>query len=112
MLHSLTPLTLDTLGLWQAPAGQQGGGMIMLLVWVVMLAGLYVLFILPNQRKQKKWQAMLQQLKAGDRVVTAGGLRGTVIAIKDDAVHLRVPPDNLRLEVTKASVLTVTTEDT
>lgn len=84
----------------------------MLLVWVVMLAGLYVLFILPNQRRQKKWQAMLQQLKAGDRVVTAGGLRGTIIAVKDDAVHLRVPPDNLRLEVTKASVLTVTTEDT
>ena len=85
--------------------------MIMLLVWVVMLAGLYVLFILPNQRRQKKWQAMLQQLKAGDRVVTAGGLRGTVISVKDDAVQLRVPPDNLRLEVTKASVLTVTTED-
>jgi preprotein translocase subunit YajC len=54
---------------------------------------------------------MLQQLKAGDRVVTSGGIRGTVIAIKDDALHLRVPPDNLRLEVTKASVVTVTTDD-
>ena len=85
--------------------------MIMLLVWVVMLGGLYVLFILPNQRRQKKWQAMLQQLKAGDRVVTAGGIKGTVIAVKDDAVHLRVPPDNLRLEVTKASVVTVSTDD-
>jgi len=83
----------------------------MLLVWVVMLGGLYVLFILPNQRRQKKWQAMLQQLKAGDRVVTAGGIKGTVIAVKDDAVHLRVPPDNLRLEVTKASVVTVSTDD-
>jgi len=85
--------------------------MVMLLVWVVMLGGLYVLFILPNQRRQKKWQAMLQQLKAGDRVVTAGGIKGTVIAVKDDAVHLRVPPDNLRLEVTKASVVTVSTDD-
>lgn len=111
-MHGLTPLMLLSLGLWQAPSNQQGGGMIMLLVWVVMLAGLYVLFILPNQRRQKKWQAMLQQLKAGDRVVTAGGLRGTIIAVKDDAVHLRIPPDNLRVEVTKASVLTVTTEDT
>ena len=83
----------------------------MLLVWVVMLGGLYVLFILPNQRRQKKWQAMLQQLKAGDRVVTSGGIKGTVIAVKDDAVHLRVPPDNLRLEVTKASVVTVSTDD-
>jgi len=76
-----------------------------------MLGGLYVLFILPNQRRQKKWQAMLQQLKAGDRVVTSGGIKGTVIAVKDDAVHLRVPPDNLRLEVTKASVVTVSTDD-
>lgn len=85
--------------------------MVMLLVWVVMLGGLYVLFILPNQRRQKKWQAMLQQLKAGDRVVTSGGIKGTVIVVKDDAIHLRVPPDNLRLEVTKASVVTVSTDD-
>jgi preprotein translocase subunit YajC len=103
-------LSLSTLGVWQASSNPQGG-MVMLLVWVVMLGGLYVLFILPNQRRQKKWQAMLQQLKAGDRVVTAGGIKGTVIAVKDDAVHLRVPPDNLRLEVTKASVVTVSTDD-
>jgi preprotein translocase subunit YajC len=74
----------------------------------------YFLLIMPQQRRQKKWQAMLDQLKTGDKVTTTGGLRGTVIALKDDAVHLRVPPDNLRLEVTKASVAVVTTteEDT
>jgi preprotein translocase subunit YajC len=44
-------------------------------------------------------------------VTTSGGLRGTIIALKDDAVHLRVPPDNLRVEVTKASVVHVTTAD-
>lgn len=98
------------LGLWQASSSQQGG-FIMLVVWVVMLAGLYVLFILPNQRRQKKWQGMLQQLKAGDRVVTSGGIRGTIIAVKEDALHLRVPPDNLRLEVSKASVVTVSTDE-
>ena len=74
----------------------------------------YFLLIMPQQRRQKKWQAMLDQLKTGDKVTTTGGLRGTVIALKDDAVHLRVPPDNLRLEVTKAPVAVVTTteEDT
>jgi preprotein translocase subunit YajC len=71
----------------------------------------YFLLILPQQRRQKKWQGMLDGLKTGDRVVTSGGLRGTIIALKDDAVHLRVPPDNLRLEVTKASVLSVTTAE-
>jgi preprotein translocase subunit YajC len=110
VFESLSPPALSILGLWQAPSSQQGG-FVMLLVWVVMLAGLYVLFILPNQRRQKKWQAMLQQLKAGDRVVTAGGIRGTIIAIKEDSLHLRVPPDNLRLEVTKASVVTVSTDE-
>jgi preprotein translocase subunit YajC len=71
----------------------------------------YFLLILPQQRRQKKWQGMLDGLKTGDRVVTSGGLRGTIIALKEDAVHLRVPPDNLRLEVTKASVLSVTTAE-
>jgi preprotein translocase subunit YajC len=54
---------------------------------------------------------MLDTLKTGDRVVTSGGLRGTIVAMKDDAVHLRVPPDNLRMEVTKASVVQVTTAE-
>ena len=67
----------------------------------------YFLLIMPQQRRQKKWQQMLSELKTGDKVVTSGGLRGTIVAIKDDSVHLRVPPDNLRLEVTRASVVTV-----
>ncbi len=71
----------------------------------------YFLLILPQQRRQKKWQQMLSELKTGDKVVTTGGLRGTIVAIKDDFVHLRVPPDNLRLEVTRASVASVSTGD-
>jgi preprotein translocase subunit YajC len=67
--------------------------------------------ILPQQRRQKKWTAMLESLKTGDKVVTSGGLRGTIVALKDDALHLRVPPDNLRVEVTKASITQVTTQD-
>ena len=71
----------------------------------------YFLLILPQQRRQKKWTAMLDSLKTGDKVVTSGGLRGTIMALKDDSVHLRVPPNNLVLEVTKASVTQVTTAD-
>jgi preprotein translocase subunit YajC len=71
----------------------------------------YFLLILPQQRRQKKWTAMLDSLKTGDRVVTSGGLRGTIMALKDDSIHLRVPPNNLVLEVTKASVTQVTTAD-
>src|SRR6202158_4947380 len=71
----------------------------------------YFLLILPQQRRQKKREALLYQLKTGDKVTTSGGLRGTIIALKDDSVHLRVPPDNLRMEVTKASVTQVTTAE-
>jgi preprotein translocase subunit YajC len=54
---------------------------------------------------------MLSELKTGDKVVTSGGLRGTIFSIKEDALILRVPPDNLKLEVTRGSIVTVTTQD-
>ena len=91
-----------------------GGGMGLLgatAPLIVIFAIFYFLLILPQQRRQKKWQGMLDTLKTGDKVVTSGGLRGTIIALKDDAVHLRIPPDNLRVEVTKASVVQVTTAE-
>ena len=91
--------------------GGGGGGLSLLLPIVLMIGVMYFVLILPQQRRQKKWQQVVDALKTGDRVVTTGGLRGTVIAIKDDALHLRVPPDNLRVEVTKASVLQVTTAE-
>jgi len=72
---------------------------------------LYFVMILPQQRRQKKWTAMLDSLKTGDKVVTSGGLRGTIMALKDDSVHLRLPPNNLVVEVTKASVTQVTTAE-
>jgi preprotein translocase subunit YajC len=91
--------------------GTGGMGWLGIAPIIFIFAIFYLLLILPQQRRQKKWQAMLDKLKTGDRITTSGGLRGTIIALKDDAVHLRVPPDNLRLEVTKASVMSVTTTE-
>lgn len=78
---------------------------------IFIFAIFYFLLIMPQQRRQKKWQQMLNELKTGDKVVTTGGLRGTIIALKDDVLHLRVPPDNLRIEVSRGSVSTVTTAE-
>jgi preprotein translocase subunit YajC len=78
---------------------------------ILMIGIMYMLMIRPQQARQKKWQAMLEQLKPGNRVVTSGGIRGAIISIKDDALILRVPPDNLKLEVTRASIVTVITEE-
>lgn len=88
-----------------------GGGIVMWLPLIFIFAIFYFLLILPQQRRQKKWQQMLGNLKTGDRVTTSGGLRGTVIALREDAVHLRVPPDNLRMEVARTSVVSVQAEE-
>ena len=88
-----------------------GGGAMMWLPLIFIFAIFYFLLIMPQQRRQKKWQEMLNNLKTGDRVTTSGGLRGTVIALRDDSLHLRVPPDNLRVEVTRASVVSVQNDE-
>jgi preprotein translocase subunit YajC len=88
-----------------------GSGLLGLAPLLFIFAIFYFLLIMPQQRKQKKWQAMLGQLKTGDKVVTSGGLRGTIIGLKDDAVTVRVPPDNLKLEVSRASVVSVATAE-
>lgn len=102
----MTSVHVIAIALAQA-GGSSGGGALVWLPLVFIFVIFYFLLILPQQRRQKKWQAMLGALKTGDRVVTSGGLRGTVIALRDDFVHLRVPPDNLRIEVTRASVVSV-----
>ena len=93
-------------------AAQAGGGS---LGWlsvaplIFIFAIFYFLLIMPQQRRQKKWQHMLSELKTGDKVVTQGGLRGTIVALREDYLHLRVPPDNLRLEISRSSVVSVIT---
>src|SRR5205809_6485945 len=78
---------------------------------VFIFAIFYFLLILPQQRRQKKWQQMLSELKTGDKVVTSGGLKGTIFSMKEDSVTLRVPPDNLKLDVSRASIVTVSTPE-
>ena len=94
------------LAFWlQLPGGSSLLGLAPLLF---IFAIFYFLLIMPQQRKQKKWQLMLSELKNGDKIVTSGGLRGTIISLKDDALTLRVPPDNLKLEITRSAVVSVT----
>jgi preprotein translocase subunit YajC len=80
-----------------------------LLIFPVMIGVFYFLLIRPNQTRQKRWADMLGQLKPGDRVTTTGGIRGTILNIKDDAIQLRIAPDNLKLEFVKSAIASVTT---
>ncbi len=88
-----------------------GSGIVMFLPLIAIFGVFYVLLILPQQRKQKKWQEMLGQLKTGDRVVTSGGVRGIIIALRDDYVHLRVAPDNLKMEVARSAIVSMSAEE-
>jgi preprotein translocase subunit YajC len=88
-----------------------GSGIVMFLPLIAIFGVFYVLLILPQQRKQKKWQEMLGQLKTGDRVVTSGGIRGIIIALRDDYVHLRVAPDNLKIEVARSAIVSMSAEE-
>ena len=71
----------------------------------------YFLTIVPNQRKQKAWQQMLTDLKSGDKVTTSGGVRGTVLQVKDDVVILRIQPDGVKMEFVKSAISAVTTPE-
>jgi preprotein translocase subunit YajC len=103
---------MATLVLWAAaPAPGAGGGLGMLLPILLFIPLLYLLMIRPQQKKQKQWQQMLAGIKAGDRVTTAGGIRGIILSIKDDSIIIRVAPDKLKLEVAKTAIASVTTQD-
>ena len=83
----------------------------MLLPILLFIPLLYFLMIRPQQKRQKSWQEMLGNIKNGDRVTTAGGIRGIILSIKDDAIVIRVAPDNLKLEIAKSAIASVTTQD-
>ena len=92
-----------------APAG--GGGFITMLPILLILPVMYFLMIRPQQKKQKQWQEMLGSIKSGDRITTAGGIRGTILSIKDDAVIIKVAPDGIKMEVAKSAIASVTTQE-
>lgn len=72
-------------------AAQPGGGLLGLVVpLVLMFAVFYFLLIRPQQKKQKTRSSMLSQLKKGDKIVTIGGLHGTIMELTDDIVVIRV----------------------
>ena len=79
-----------------------------MLLPLLLIPVLYFLMIRPQQKRQKEWAGMLAGIKTGDKITTAGGIRGVILSLKDDAVIIRVAPDNLKLEVAKSAIASVT----
>jgi preprotein translocase subunit YajC len=87
----------------------QTGGLITFLPLVIIMVIFYVLLILPAQRRQKKTQAMLSALKSGDKVITTGGLYGTIVGLEDDAVQLRIA-EQVKVKVARSAISGVQSE--
>lgn len=97
-------MTLFSAVLAQAPA--QPSPMPQLLFFGLLFAAMWFLMIAPQRKKQKQHEAMLKALGNGDEVVTAGGIFGTVVAVKDDRFVVRIA-DNTKVELGKSFVSTV-----
>jgi preprotein translocase subunit YajC len=98
--------------IWAGAAPATPGAGLTMLPLLLLIPIFYFLMIRPQQKRQKQWQSMLSSIKSGDRITTAGGIRGIILSIKDDAVILRVAPDNIKIEVAKSAIASVTTQDT
>jgi len=75
----------------------------LLLPMVVIMVIFYVLMILPAQRRQKKVAQMLKNLKTGDKVITNGGIYGTIVGLEDEAVQLRVA-EQVKVKVSRSAI--------
>jgi preprotein translocase subunit YajC len=80
-----------------------GGGIASLLPILIMFVIFYFLLIRPQQKQAKKHQEFLRALKAGDRVITSGGLHGVITGLTDTTVTLEVA-DKVRVKVSRAAV--------
>jgi preprotein translocase subunit YajC len=78
---------------------------------VLMIAIFYFLVFMPMRRQQKNTKEMIKALQNGQTVVTSGGIIGTIVAVNDDTLILRVKPDNLKLQVSRSAVTSVVAAD-
>ncbi len=88
-------------------AGAGGGQMVtMLITFGLIIVIFYFLIIRPQRKKTKDTQTMLATLKKGDKVATAGGIRGTVTAVKEQTVTIKID-SNTKIEFNKSAVTTI-----
>jgi len=98
------------LSLSQPQSAPGGGGfsphffIMMGLVFLVF----YLLLIRPQRTRQKKHQEMVENLKPGDKVVTSGGIHGTVMGVQKDRLELKIA-SNVKIDISKTSIAVIQT---
>jgi preprotein translocase subunit YajC len=87
----------------QAAAEPSGGGIASLIPLVLIIVIFYFLLIRPQQKRLKAHQAMIGELKKGDKVVTSGGILGTVQDVSEDTVRVEIA-DKVRVTVKRDTI--------
>ena len=92
-----------------APAAQQGGGMSMWIMLALIFVVMWFFMIRPQRKQQKEMENFRNSLKNGDKVVTIGGIYGTVCEVKEGTVLLEVD-NNVKIRVSKNALIKDFTE--
>ena len=85
------------------PASGQGGQIMAFLPLILLFAVFYFLLIRPQQKRAKTHKQFIENLKKGDRVVTSGGMYGTITGVTDDSVTIEVA-EKVRVKVLKSAI--------
>jgi len=86
------------------------GGLVQLLPILLIIAVFYVLLIRPQQKRQKELQETISQLKSGDKIVTTGGIIGTITNVRDTSFLIR-SADKSILEISRSAIAGVEEEE-
>jgi preprotein translocase subunit YajC len=76
---------------------------------IAMLAIFYAIMFIPESRRKKKFNAMINSLKINDEIITRGGLVGKIVGMQDEFLTIQTGPDKVKIKITKSAVANVTT---
>jgi len=94
---------MEILCLLFAAPSSSGQALVSMLPILLIFAVFYLLLIVPQQRQRKKTQEMLSNLKSGDRVVTSGGVYGTITGFREGVVQLQIA-NQVRIDVSRTAI--------
>ncbi|MEW5900848.1 MAG: preprotein translocase subunit YajC [Acidobacteriota bacterium] len=89
------------------PGRPQGVSMISaLLPFLLVFVIFYLLIVMPQRKRHRKHTSMVEQLKPGDRIITSGGIFGTVMGVQPDRIELKIAA-NVKIDITKSAVAVI-----
>jgi preprotein translocase subunit YajC len=93
----------------EAPSGRQGSLFTALIPFILVFVIFYLLIIMPQRKRQKRHQEMVQQLQPGEKIITTGGIHGTVMGVQQDKIEVKIA-SNVKIDISKNAVAAVLSE--